>query len=61
MKVYVMVFLKKGPNRSLDFTKAARLQSAHMAKNQKMPQERSLVLAGPFMDLLLLPGMRNVR
>lgn len=50
MKVYVMAFLKKGPNRTQDSTEAARLQAAHMANIQRMAAEGSLVLAGPFMD-----------
>lgn len=50
MKVYVMAFLKKGSNRSQDSTEAARLQAAHMANIQRMAEEGSLVLAGPFMD-----------
>jgi uncharacterized protein len=50
MKVYVMAFLKKGPNRNQDSTEAARLQAAHMANIQRMAAEGLLVLAGPFMD-----------
>jgi len=50
MKVYVMAFLKKGPNRSQDSTEAVRLQAAHMANIQRMADEGMLVLAGPFMD-----------
>jgi uncharacterized protein len=50
MKVYVMAFLKKGPNRTQDSTEAVRLQEAHMANIQRMAAEGSLVLAGPFMD-----------
>ena len=50
MKVYVMAFLKKGPNRSQDSTEAARLQAAHLANIQRMAREGLLVLAGPFMD-----------
>lgn len=50
MKVYVMAFLKKGPNRSQDSTEAAQLQAAHMANIQRMAREGSLVVAGPFMD-----------
>ena len=50
MKVYVMAFLKKGPNRSQDSTEAERLQAAHMANIRRMAEEGSLVLAGPFMD-----------
>ncbi|MBP1657261.1 MAG: hypothetical protein H6Q31_1862 [Bacteroidetes bacterium] len=50
MKVYVMAFLKKGPNRNQDSIEAARLQAAHMANIHRMAEEGSLVLAGPFMD-----------
>jgi uncharacterized protein len=50
MKVYVMAFLKKGPNRTQDSTEAVRLQAAHMANIQRMAAEGTLVLAGPFMD-----------
>jgi uncharacterized protein YciI len=50
MKVYVMAFLKKGPNRNQDSGEAARLQAAHMANIQRMAEEGTLVLAGPFMD-----------
>lgn len=50
MKVYVMAFLKKGPNRNQDSVEAARLQAAHMANIHRMAEEGSLVLAGPFMD-----------
>ena len=50
MKVYVMAFLKRGPNRSQDSVEAARLQAAHMANIDRMAEEGSLVLAGPFMD-----------
>ena len=50
MKVYVMAFLKKGPNRSQDSTEAARLQAAHMENIQRMAKEGTLVMAGPFMD-----------
>lgn len=50
MKIYVMAFLKKGPNRGQDSVEAARLQAAHMANIQRMADEGSLVLAGPFMD-----------
>lgn len=50
MKVYVMAFLKRGPNRDQDSLEAARLQAAHMANIHRMAEEGSLVLAGPFMD-----------
>ena len=48
MKKYVMAFLKKGPNRSLDSTKAAELQMAHLENIGKMAEAGKLVLAGPF-------------
>lgn len=48
MKKYVMAFLKKGPNRDLDATKAAELQNAHMKNITRMAEEGKLVLAGPF-------------
>jgi uncharacterized protein len=50
MRVYVMAFLKKGPNRGQDSLEAARLQEAHMANIRRMAEEGTLVLAGPFMD-----------
>jgi len=48
MKIYVMAFLKRGPNRDLDSTKRAELQIAHLKNISKMADEGKLVLAGPF-------------
>lgn len=48
MRKYVMAFLKKGPNRDLDSTKAAELQAAHMANIGRLAEEGKLALAGPF-------------
>ena len=48
MKVYVMAFLKRGPNRPEDEELANELQSAHMANINRLAEEGKLVLAGPF-------------
>lgn len=50
MHQYVMAFLKKGPNRSLDSADAMNLQLAHLDNIRKMANEGKLVLAGPFLD-----------
>lgn len=50
MRQYVMAFLKAGPNRGQDSTRAAELQRAHLDNIRKMAEEGDLVLAGPFMD-----------
>ncbi|MEL7120973.1 MAG: YciI family protein [Bacteroidota bacterium] len=49
MKKYVMAFLKKGPNRTLDSLKAQELQTAHLENITKMAEAGKLVLAGPFL------------
>lgn len=49
MKIFVMAFLKRGPNRDLDSARAAELQMAHLKNIQRMAGEGKLVLAGPFL------------
>ncbi|MBX2992056.1 MAG: hypothetical protein KF749_12940 [Bacteroidetes bacterium] len=50
MKKYVMAFLKRGPNRSQDSVTAANLQRAHLKNIERMANEGTLILAGPFLD-----------
>ena len=50
MKIYIMAFLKRGPNRDQDSTTAAELQKAHLKNIMRMAEEGKLVLAGPFLD-----------
>lgn len=50
MKKYVMAFLRRGPNRDQDSATAAQLQRAHLQNIQRMADEGTLILAGPFLD-----------
>ncbi len=48
MKKYVMAFLKRGPNTELDSAESAQLMRAHLDNINRMSEEGTLVLAGPF-------------
>ncbi|MFY0671767.1 MAG: hypothetical protein JXQ87_00100 [Bacteroidia bacterium] len=50
MKTYIMAFLKAGPNRDHDSVEIAEMQRAHLDNINRMAEEGSLVLAGPFLD-----------
>jgi len=50
MKTYVMAFLKRGSNDSIQPEEASKLQNEHLKNIMKMADEGKLVLAGPFMD-----------
>ena len=57
MQVYVMAFLRQGPNRDLDSAQRMELQIAHLKNIKRMAEEGKLVLAGPFMDAGDLRGI----
>lgn len=48
MRKYVIAFLYRGENQSLDSLEKIRLQSAHMENIGKMADAGKLALAGPF-------------
>lgn len=48
MKKYVMAFLKRGSNTSLDSITRAKLQRAHLDNIKKLAKEEKLIVAGPF-------------
>lgn len=57
MRKYVMAFLYRGPNRTLDSVKAAELQRAHLDNIGKLAEEGKLALAGPFLGNQELRGI----
>lgn len=50
MRSYVVAFLVPGPNRDQSPDEAKALLTAHLANIERMADEGSLVLAGPFLD-----------
>ena len=57
MRPYVMAFLKRGPNQSLDSLAAANLQIAHLDNIKRLASEDKLVVAGPFLDYTDVRGI----
>lgn len=57
MKQYAMAFLKAGPDQSMDSTRAANLQRAHLDNIKRLAEEGKLILAGPFIGSGELRGM----
>jgi uncharacterized protein YciI len=57
MKKYVMAFLKRGPNTELDSAASADLMRAHLDNINRMAEEGTLVLAGPFFGTGELRGI----
>jgi uncharacterized protein YciI len=47
MKMYYLVFLKKGPNQNQDEAHLKKLQEAHMAHLTKMAEAGKMDIAGP--------------
>lgn len=50
MRTYVMAFLKSGPNQDHEDQTILELQRGHMNNIQRLADEGSLVLAGPFLE-----------
>ncbi len=50
MARYVVAFLRSGPATDIDSATAAELQRAHLDNIKRMAEEKSLLVAGPFLD-----------
>lgn len=50
MARYVVAFLRSGPATDMDSATAAELQRAHLDNIRRMAEEKSLLVAGPFLD-----------
>lgn len=50
MKPYIMVFLYRGENQSLDSVESAEVQKAHLDNIRRLAEANKLALAGPFLD-----------
>lgn len=57
MKIYVMVFLKEGPNRKQSATEVEKIQKEHLEHLTRMYQEGMLLMAGPFEDENKIKGI----
>ncbi len=50
MRTYIMAFLKTGLNRDHDPDTAREIQRGHMENINRLANEGTLILAGPFLD-----------
>lgn len=57
MKSYVLVLLRRGPNRPQDSVKREALQAAHMANINRLAEQGKLLVAGPMEDTGSIRGI----
>lgn len=57
MRLYVMAFLKAGPNQEMSAEQAAELQRGHMAHIRQLAEAGELILAGPFVGSAEVRGI----
>lgn len=50
MKRYILAFLNRGKNTSLDSAERSKVQMLHLKNIMKMSAEGKLIVAGPFLD-----------